>query len=69
MFSILKNYDLSIQRNSPPISNRLHYPGLLLDLSAHLHEAHQQLDLQSHGVSQLSAQNEKFLLHQNRLFK
>lgn len=60
-----KKYDTSIQRNSPPIFNRLHYPGLLRGMSVHLHQAHQQLDLQSNGVSQLSAENEKFLLHQN----
>ena len=63
-----KNYDLSIQRNSPPIFNCLHYPGLLHGVSVHLHQAHQQLDLQPDGVSQLSAENEKFLLHQNWWF-
>lgn len=60
-----KNYDINIQRNSSPIFNCLHYPGLFHGMSSHLHQTYQQLDLQSNGISQLCAENEKLLLHQN----
>lgn len=62
---IEKNYDINIQRNSPPIFNRLLSPGPLYIMPSHLHQAHQQLDLQPDGVHQLCAENEKFLHLQN----
>lgn len=63
-----KNYDINIQRHSSSIPNRLCYPGLLHGMSAYLHQAHQQLGVQSNGVCQFCAENEKFLLHKNWLF-
>ncbi|XP_071074704.1 4-galactosyl-N-acetylglucosaminide 3-alpha-L-fucosyltransferase 9 isoform X2 [Dasypus novemcinctus] len=64
-----KNYDINIQRNSSPIFNCLLYSRLFHGMSAHLYQAYQWLDLQSNGISQFSAENEKFFLHQNRLFE